>query len=173
MNNRMELYLLRHAEAVPHGDAAFDRDSDRPLTADGEKRMRRVAAGMRQLDLAADPILSSPFVRARQTAEIAAQALTAMDKLTLTDSLAADGDPAGLIAEIQRHYRSAKSILLVGHEPYLSGLISQLLTGHDTLSLNFRKAALAKLTVTSLHYGRCAALDWFLTPRQLERIAGK
>jgi phosphohistidine phosphatase SixA len=60
--------------------------------------------------------------------------------------------------------------VLVGHEPFLSGLISVLLTGKPGMKIDFKKAALCKLSVEELRFGDCASLCWLLTPRQLGRL---
>ncbi|MCL5099236.1 MAG: phosphohistidine phosphatase SixA [Candidatus Omnitrophica bacterium] len=167
----MEIYFLRHAEAVQRGSPDYPEDSGRPLNPEGEKRMYRVAKGMRKLGLSFDLILSSPFVRAQRTAEIAAEILKLKTRLEFTAHLEVNGSPEKLIAEINRNHQDAKSILLVGHEPYLSSLVSRLLTGDSNLALNFKKAGLAKLATDTLQFDRCAVLDWFMTPRQLERVS--
>ena len=167
----MNLYILRHAKAEESG-ARFPDDSKRPLTAEGEKEMFRVAEGMRELKLSFDLILSSPFVRARRTAEIVAEVF-ASDKLRLSKNLASAGDARNLIGELNDNYPSFKTILLVGHEPYLSKLVSRLSAGDERLSLRFKKAGLCKLTVGDLRFGRCATLEWLLTPRQLAVLGKK
>jgi len=166
----MELYLLRHAIAVDRGTPGYHKDSQRPLTPEGEKKMWRIAEGMKALDLSFDLILSSPYVRAKQTADIVAEVFQAQDKLELSTALTPEADPKELIAELTRHDHALDSILLVGHEPYLSGFMSKLLVGDESLSLTMKKGGLGKLTVNALRYGRCATLEWLLTPRQLRRI---
>ncbi len=166
----MELYLLRHAIAAPHGAAGYERDADRPLTAEGEKKMRRIAEGMQALDLSFDLILSSPFTRARQTAEITAKVFSAEKKLKFTDHLAVGGGTKVLIDELNGKYGSLDSILLVGHEPSLSQLISLLISGDAGLSITMKKGGLCKLTVELLRHGRCATLEWLLAPGQMTRI---
>jgi len=166
----VDLYLLRHAEAVPRGTPGYRKDNNRPLTKDGVSTMRRAAKGMRRLKLEFDLILSSPYPRARTTAEIAADALGAGKKLKLSDHLASDGDPRKLVAELNRDCSSPGSILLVGHEPYLSELICVLIGCRSGTALTLKKGGLCKVCVDSLRFGRCARLDWLLTPRQLVRI---
>jgi phosphohistidine phosphatase len=166
----MELYLLRHAIAVERGTPGYARDSDRPLTPEGEKKMWRAAEGMKALDLSFDLILTSPYLRAKQTADIVAEVFKAQDKMEMSENLTPDGDPERLIAELNRRYRSLERILLVGHEPYLSSLISVLVTGDGSLSLVMKKGGLCLLTVDSLRCGQCATLEWLLTPRQLRLI---
>jgi phosphohistidine phosphatase len=164
----MDLYILRHAKAGERG-ARFPDDSKRPLTADGEKEMFRVAEGMREIDLNFDLILTSPFVRAKRTAEIVAEVFKS-NKLRLSKNLAGGADARNLIAELNDDYPGRKNVLLVGHEPYLSELISRLSAGDERVSIHFKKAGLCKLTVGELRFGRCATLEWLLTPKQLAKL---
>ena len=73
----MKLYILRHGIAVEPGTPGYETDADRPLTSEGERKMRQIAGAMEALELSFDLILSSPYLRARQTAEIVAEVLTA------------------------------------------------------------------------------------------------
>lgn len=164
----MNLYILRHAKAGERS-ARFPDDSKRPLTPDGEKEMFRVAKGMRKMELSFGLILSSPFVRAKRTAEIVAEVFKS-NKLRLSKNLASGADARDLIHELNDDYHSFKNILLVGHEPYLSKLISRLSASDERLSLHFKKAGLCKLTVGELRFGRCATLEWLLTPKQLAAL---
>jgi len=166
----MELYLLRHAKAVVRGAAGYTDDSTRPLTPDGAKTMHRIAEGMRELGLEFDLILSSPFTRARETAEIVARVFTAERNLKFEDALAVGGNHRLLIDRLTTEYRSYKHVMLVGHEPSMSALVSLLISGDPDLSITMKKGGLCKLTVDSLKYGRCATLEWLLAPRQLIRI---
>lgn len=161
----MNLYILRHAKAGER-NARFPDDSKRPLTADGEKEMFRVAKGMREMELSFGLILSSPFVRAKRTAEIVAEVFKS-NKLRLSKNLASGADARDLIRELNDDYALFKNILLVGHEPDLSKLISRLCAGDEKFSLHFKKAGLCKLTVGELRLGHCATLEWLLTPKQL------
>ena len=166
----MDLYVLRHAIAVERGAPGFKDDSQRPLTENGAQKMRRVAEGMLTLKVSFDVILSSPFVRAKQTAEIVADVFRVNKKLEFTPHLEVGGDPKKLIGLIDQKHGSDSSILLVGHEPYLSSFISMLIAGTDSLSITMKKGGLCKLRATELRYGRCAVLEWLLTPGQLTRI---
>jgi phosphohistidine phosphatase len=165
----MLLYVLRHAIAVPHGAPGFSKDSDRPLTEKGARKMARIARVMKRLGIGYDVILTSPFPRALQTAEIVVKELGGGKSLVLTEHLAVGGDPERLIEEILTKYASAGSVMIVGHEPYLSLLISMLLSGHANLDITMKKGGLAKLNVSELTYGRCASLEWLLTPGSMTR----
>ncbi|HSB67949.1 MAG TPA: phosphohistidine phosphatase SixA [Candidatus Methylomirabilis sp.] len=166
----MELYILRHAIAVTRGTAGFPQDSERPLTDAGRAKLRRVVRGMNALGLGFDLILSSPSVRARQTAQDVASQMGAEKKLRLTPHLAPDGDPRALVRQIASLGAASGRILLVGHEPCLSELISLLVSGDARTAITLKKAGLCKLTVQRLRHGRCAVLEWLLTPGQMERI---
>ena len=161
----MELYILRHGIAAEKGDPKYPKDEDRPLTEDGQKKTLKVVRRMKELELKFDLILSSPLARARQTAEIAASVLGCRNKLKFSANLAPEGNKKDLLREIGRH----ASVLLVGHEPYLSELISTLLSGGPALAIELKKGGLCKMAVTRLSYGRCATLEWLAPPKLLIR----
>ncbi len=134
----MEVCLVRHAIAVERGAAGYSDDRVRPLTADGRKRMAEAAAGLTGL-FVAEKILSSPLLRARQTAEILGKAW----KLPVVevDGLG-NGDHAGLLETLGGV--DAERVALVGHEPWMSEFLSVLLTGDPSLvASEFRKGAAA------------------------------
>lgn len=166
----MRLSLLRHGIAVEPGSPGYEDDSQRPLTAKGEQRMGRAAKGMLALGLSYDLILTSPYRRARQTAEIVAQALKGSDRCQMSAALAPDGDLRLLIKELRSADHRQHDIMLVGHEPYLSRLISTLLTGNQDLPVLMKKGGLCTLDVEALHSSRCARLLYLLTPHQLRSL---
>jgi phosphohistidine phosphatase len=166
----MELYILRHAIAVSRDDASCPRDSHRPLTAKGTAKLRRVVRGMKALGLSIDAVLTSPYLRALQTAEIVADALGANQDVEITEHLAPDGDARALINLLASRGDTHASILVVGHEPHLGQLISLLVSGDERTAIALKKAGLCRLAIQAPRYGRCASLEWLLTPAQLERI---
>jgi len=167
----MNLYLLRHGIAVEPGTAGCTVDSERPLTSKGKSRLRTAARAMDRLDLSFDLILSSPFVRARETAEIIARHFKRRKKMAYSDELTPSGDPRLLIQQLNQFRPEPDNVLLVGHEPYLGKLIALLTAGNTSLDIDFKKGGLARLEVEFLLYGRCAKLVWLLTPRHLEMLA--
>ena len=166
----MNLCLLRHGIAVERGSPGYAQDADRPLTPEGERKLRLIAEAMQALELSFDLILSSPYLRARQTAEVVAESLDLRRQLDFSDSLVPDGSTQKLVAVLNRLRPAPEDVLLVGHEPYLSGLISLLVAGNENCSVVLKKGGLCKLTTESLKHGRCAALEWLLTPRQMARM---
>ena len=168
----MNLYLLRHGIAVETGTPGFENDSDRPLIPKGERRLRSAAAAMKKLELSFDLILSSPFVRARQTAEIVAGELKLKKRIEFFDGLLPGGNPRALIHALNELKPAPENVLLVGHEPYLSWLISLLVSGGaDAAAIEMKKGGLCKLEVGELRLGQCARLAWLLTPSQMELMA--
>jgi phosphohistidine phosphatase len=126
---------------------------------------------MRALGLTYDLLLSSPYLRARQTADIVAQILKTPEEVHLSDTLTPAGSPRQLLESLQTDYQDRQDVLLVGHEPYLSRLISTLLTGGPNLPVVMKKGGLCTLEVETLRFGRCANLVSLLTPSQLRRLA--
>jgi phosphohistidine phosphatase len=167
----MEIFLLRHGLAVERGTPGFKDDSARPLLPKGKKQLKKTARAMREMDLAFDLILSSPYLRAKETAEIVVAGLKGRQRLKFSSALAAEKEPLRLIGELQKIKPAPKTILLVGHEPFLSRLISLLVTGGPDLQMDFAKGGLAKLEVDTLQAGKCAVLAWLLTPRQMKLMA--
>jgi phosphohistidine phosphatase len=166
----MDLLLLRHAIAVDQATSDGSSDSERPLTREGEKKMRRIARAMGALDLRIDLILTSPLVRARQSAHIVAEQFGLEKSLESTSFLEPGQSLEKLVSLVQRRSKHAASIVLVGHEPALSTLISVLISGDASVSVALKKGGLCKLQADAFHYGRCASLQWLMTPRQLLQI---
>jgi phosphohistidine phosphatase len=162
----MEIYILRHAIAAARGTPGYKKDSDRPLTKEGEEKMHQIAEAMLGMGLKFDLILSSPHVRAEQTAKIVAD--TFDQEVSITKNLVPDGNALQLIAEINQ--AKSERVLLVGHEPDLSRLISVLLTGGTDSSIEMKKGGLCKLTSEKLNFGKTATLNWLLTPKQLRGL---
>jgi phosphohistidine phosphatase len=168
----MNLYIVRHAIAAQAGTAGREEDdSQRPLTDKGRKKMRKIAQGLRELEAQIDLILTSPYLRAAQTAKILAKKFDlAKDKVIFTTNLIPTGYPDQLVEEINNGYGEIENIALVGHEPSLSNLVSMLVSGDPTLSVTLKKGGVCRLTLDKLQYGRCARLDWLLSPAQLAEI---
>ena len=167
----MNLFLLRHGIAAERDTPSYERDADRPLTPKGERRLEQIADAMEAMGLTFDLIISSPYLRARQTAEIVAAALGLKKKLEFSEALTPDGDPQALVAALNKMTPQPEKVLLVGHEPFLSELISTLTSGDAHIAMDFKKGGLCKLEIETLRPGRCATLAWLLTPRQMALMA--
>ena len=162
------LMLLRHA--IAEDASASGRDEDRRLTGEGKRKLREVAAGMRALDLPVELVLTSPLIRAVETAEIVADAFGSAEDVETTSALSPGAGPDAVIAAL-RDVGRPSGIVLVGHEPDLAALASTLLTGTPSLvHMAFRKAGLAGIVVASLPPRSAGALEFFLSPGQLRKI---
>lgn len=157
--------------AVEPGTAGSETDADRPLIPQGERRLRAAAAAMKKMELSFDLILSSPFLRARQTAEIIARKLKLKTRLEISDALAPGGDTRTLLRQLNEQKPAPENVLLVGHEPYLSRLIGLLTSNSTDATVEIKKGGLGRLEIGELRPGRCAKLVWLLTPSQMELMA--
>ncbi len=159
----MLCYFLRHG---PAGDATKwqGSDFDRPLTQDGIKRIAREAKTIAALEVVPDAIVTSPLVRARQTAEIVADELKLRERLRQDDRVGL-GFSAARLTEILGDYADAQCVMLVGHEPSMSMTVGELIGGGD---VDFKKGALACMEITreSPLAGR---LLWLASPKLLTR----
>ena len=167
----MNIYILRHGIAVEPGTPGINGDPARPLTPEGEDKLKRIAAAMQAMKLTFDVILSSPYLRAKLTADLVATNLGEKKKLSLTDHLTPEGDPKKLVEQLNGLKPLPENVLLVGHEPYLSRLIGLLTSGNTGLAIDMKKGGLCKLDAEPLKYGRCAVLNWLLTPKQMALMA--
>jgi phosphohistidine phosphatase len=168
----MNLYIIRHAIAVDRGTPEYEDDSQRPLTDKGKKKMREIAKGLRALGVGFDLILSSPYVRARETAEILADVFKIKKDIQFSDNLFPMGDPDLLISEINEKY-DVDNIALVGHEPELTYLIGLLVSENAGLDMTLKKGGVCNLSAADLHHTRKATLDWLLTPGILVALGEK
>ncbi|MDK9699666.1 MAG: histidine phosphatase family protein [bacterium] len=167
----MILYLLRHTDALPIGENGNVDDRKRPLSEKGDKRAQKVGQACNVLDLKFDVLLTSGYLRAKQTAELAATQFAVPMRATVTKTLASDADPRAFIQLLLERYTGGAHILAVGHEPFLAALAGLLLdTGSDSLVLK-KGSLLALEIVEPLHEGKCARLLWSLSPNHLSLLA--
>lgn len=164
----MEIIFLRHGPAGDREDwAATGRpDAERPLTADGRKRAREAAKGLARFIETADLVATSPWARAKETAQITAKALGA--PMAESNFLLPHRSPSSLAGWLSG--LDGQRIVLVGHEPHLSKVISWLLTGNGARSLVALKKSQAVLLETKKAAPEGAALIWSLPPRALRGL---
>jgi len=160
------LYLVRHAIAAQPGKDWPD-DSKRPLTPKGIARMRKAVQGLRALDVRIDLVLSSPLVRAMQTAEILVHGLKPAPPLNVLAALAPGVAPPQL-AHALEHFRKASCLALVGHEPGI-GEVAAWLTGARA-PLPFKKGGICRIDVSALPPTGNGQLIWMATPRMLRAL---
>jgi phosphohistidine phosphatase len=138
-----QLYLLRHGVAAPYGTPGID-DDDRPLTPDGERRVRVVGRGLRRLKVKVVRIATSPLPRALKTAQIVADALGEPDLVEVVDELRAGQDASSIRSWLAT--RQETRLMVVGHNPSLSDLLALLTTGDENHAYcELRKGGVASL----------------------------
>ncbi|HKN74388.1 MAG TPA: phosphohistidine phosphatase SixA [Candidatus Acidoferrum sp.] len=166
----MEIYIVRHGIAIDREDPKCPPDPERYLTEEGIEKTKRVAAAVAALSAAPDLLLSSPYVRAMQTAEIFAAALDyPKPKIRRTDLLLPGAEPTLFFREIAKDKQSS-AIFLFGHAPQLDDIIAAALgSKHHITSLKKAGVALLELKRLSPPSGQ---LVWLAPPKLLRR-AGK
>ena len=139
----MHLYLIRHGIAVDREDPNCPPDTERPLTPKGMKRSHAAALGLRALDVKPSAVLTSPWLRAVQTAEIFCETIGyPSKKIIRTDALKGTSAPSDLMRELQS--LKARVVLCFGHEPHLHLVIGHVL--HTSAKITeLKKAGLALL----------------------------
>jgi phosphohistidine phosphatase len=162
-----ELYLIRHAIAEERGEKWPD-DNKRPLTEDGIARMRKAARGLARIGVTLDAVLTSPLVRARQTAEIVAAAGDSKPPIVNIESLTPDGGYAAIVADLEKHARKAIRIALVGHEPLIGELAARLIGSRHPIE--FKKGAVCRIDLDAIPPAGPGDLRWMLTPKILRLI---
>jgi phosphohistidine phosphatase len=157
----MELYILRHgiAEDAPAGQP----DSDRALTAEGKKKLRALLRVVKDAKVAPTLILTSPYKRAVQTAQIAAEVLGYPGDLLRTKALLPSASPTEAWSEVRAH-QGDPQVLLAGHEPLFSMLGAYLLGCRD-LQIDFKKGAVLRVDIDRFHAEPRGVLKWMLIPK--------
>jgi phosphohistidine phosphatase len=154
----MHVYLIRHGIAVDREDPNCPPDTERPLTPKGMKRSHAVALGLRTLDVTPNAVLTSPWLRAAQTAEIFCETIGyPTKKIIRTDALKGTSSPSDLLRELQS--MKARIVLCFGHEPHLHLVIGHVLHTNAKIT-ELKKAGLAVLELEhfSPPQGRLLAL---------------
>src|SRR3989442_1558781 len=168
----MDLFILRHGEADKSSDGG---DFARQLTAAGTTDVTHVAEWLKDLDMKFDVIITSPLKRAHQTASIVAKIFNIENKLMNWDELQPESNRIELYRKLSsEQFKQKSAILIVGHEPYLSSLISEIISEADDSSSHvvLKKAGLAKIRITS-QYAQImhGELEWLLSPKLMKNIS--
>jgi phosphohistidine phosphatase len=161
-----EICFFRHGIALDREDPGVTSDSERPLTEEGIRKTRAAAEGLKRMDAGFEKILTSPWLRASQTASILSEVLLLSAPEEMAE-LEGDRTPEELVGALPS--RLARRTLLVGHEPLLSATVIRILGGN--WALDFKKSGACALYVDTLPTRKPATLLWHLTSRQLRWIA--
>lgn len=165
--HRMDIYLLRHG--IAEDISSSGKDKDRVLTAEGVEKLRRSTPAIKALNVNPSRVISSHYARALQTARIVAEGLGVKELIEETDLLVPEKPPGRILEFLQQ--RKTPSVLLVGHEPHMSSLISLLLCGSPHLAITMKKGGLCKLSLSSNFEPGTATLEWLLAPKHLVSLS--
>ena len=165
MGSTQTLYLVRHAIAMERGEKWPD-DAKRPLSHAGAARMRRAVKGLGALDVTIGVVLTSPLVRAVQTAELLVRGVLPHPELVTLSALAPGVAPARVIEALAPYHKTV-GLALVGHEPGIGELAAWILGARAPLP--FKKGAICRIDVPAWP-PRHGTLVWFATPRMLRAL---
>jgi phosphohistidine phosphatase len=165
-----ELYIMRHGIAVMRTVTAMIDDAKRPLTPEGKQKMRAIASGLVRMGLEVDWILSSPLVRAVETAEIVGEMLSTKPPLDFCDALRPGGSPEALVSFLAKR-SNRRRVLVIGHEPDLSNLATRLIGAGRNANMGFKKGGCCLITFNEFPPKSPGQLVWWLTPRILRKLA--
>jgi phosphohistidine phosphatase len=161
------LYLVRHAIAFERGEDWPD-DAKRPLTHKGAARMREVVDGLLELRVELDLVITSPLVRAKQTADLIVAGWPEAPALVVSPALTPGAAAAG-VSEVLSQHTQAAGIALVGHEPGLGEIGAWLIGARHPLV--FKKGGVARIDVPAMPLGGSGALVWMATPKMLRQLS--
>ncbi len=168
----MKIYFMRHGLAVQRGSPGYQDDSERPLTDVGRKKLLAVCGGLDHLEPDWDLIVSSPYVRAKQTAEVVAEYF-GMSHLVQESEVLIPGHTLHALSSFLSSLVPVRSLLLVGHEPLLSQNISAYIFGSPHGRILMKKAGVACLEFENDIQENQGALLWLMGPSQLQRLGKK
>ncbi len=157
----MEIYLLRHG--IAEDPRPGMKDADRALTAEGKKKLREVLQVAKAAGMKPQLILTSPYRRARETAEAAVAVLGYGGELTPCPTLTPMSDPREAWGDIKA-FKDSESLLLASHEP-LTGMLIGFLLGTPNLAVDVKKGSITRVDVVNFGVNPRGVLRWMLTPK--------
>jgi phosphohistidine phosphatase len=160
----VDVYVLRHGKAEAAGPDMSD--AERRLTKKGREDIAAACRWMAAQGIRFDLIAASPLVRAQETAAIIAESLGEKDIL-VTWKVLAPGGNTDTVCHLLGKHPDRGSILLVGHEPLLSALISRIVTGEENAAIAMSKGALAKIREFTYMMSPSGELHWLVTAAQM------
>ncbi|MGD0125332.1 MAG: phosphohistidine phosphatase SixA [Terriglobia bacterium] len=164
-----ELYIMRHGLAVARGSVGFADDARRPLLPEGKEKMGEIAEGLKRVGVELDWVVSSPLVRAVETARIIAESLASSAAVDVCDAMRPGGSPEEVIAFLAKRPGRTR-VLVVGHEPDLSELAARLIGAGSHISLAFKKGGCCMISFEEFPPRSPGQLEWWLTPRLMRKL---
>jgi phosphohistidine phosphatase len=170
---QVELYFLRHGEAGKRIPVSA-RDTERALTALGKQEMEKIGRAMAKSGFEFDVVATSPLRRAKDTAVIVNKALKRKGEPEEWLELSPEGSRYSLYRRLAK-LKADSSVLCVGHEPYLTTSIAEIITrggeNSSTLRINLKKGGLARISISGFNPRINGELRWLLTPKQVRNLS--
>ena len=166
----MDVYVLRHGVADERDYRKYPDDDLRPLIPEGIDKLTRQAKGLKVLGLSVDLVISSPLVRAVQTAHVVMTGLEIAGDLAYSETLAPEAHPYLLLEELASKYSTVDKVMVVGHEPHMSSFVSMVVAGDLNGLIRMKKGALCKLRIPRVDGVRSGWLEWLMTPDQMIKL---
>ena len=164
----MELLIIRHGEAVPVDKQKIRKDADRTLTAKGRKNTAQTAKILNKMGCEPQLILTSPLVRARQTAEVLSKHLQNKAKIKESDLLKPSTPPDQILKELND--AREQSIIITGHCPVLDHLASLLISSNKDVKIQLKKSSICAISFENKIIPGQGTLEWLLQPFHINRI---
>ena len=164
----MDLFVLRHGEAGKTMSPSM-KEFERPLTEPGRKEIEAIAESLKDWELDFDKILTSPLRRAEQTATIITKNLKIQDHMENCNELKPEGSRLELYKRLSKMDQQS-SVLVVGHEPYLSIMIGDIISGNASSHIDLKKGGMARIRIDTFSPRVSGELRWLLTPKQIKKI---
>lgn len=168
----MEIYIMRHGDAIEHEAPGVASDEMRELTGKGRDESALMARMLVRLGITPDLVLTSPLIRARQTAEIVADITSTKTGASVSDELAPGGSLTGILNDILSHGRPRQSVL-VGHMPGVGQLVGLFAWQDAWLVKRFRTAEICRVDLPDDGpVPGSGDLRWTIPPRVAQRLIG-
>jgi phosphohistidine phosphatase len=165
----LDLFVLRHGDAG-RKIAAGSTDAKRALTVAGQKEIEDISKSLKDLGIKINFVITSPLKRAQETATIVAKTLKVQSKMQEWNELTPEANRIKLYGKLSS-YKQDASILIVGHNPYLSEMISEIISEDKNGHIDLKKGGVARIRITSSNPAFKGELKWLITPRLLKRLS--
>jgi phosphohistidine phosphatase len=163
----MRIVVMRHGIAIDREHPECPPDPERFLTDEGQQRTRRAARGLKRMNVRPDQVISSPWRRAVETAQICADVLGLdPDDLERRDDLLPEADPRSIVDHLRT--LDTDCSIVVGHAPHVDRLVATLLGADDRTMSSLKKSGAASIVLATADSD--AWLEWLLTPKILRRL---
>ena len=165
----MDVILIRHAEAGERDPSRWPDDSDRPITPEGRRKHLAVAKAMRRMGIEFDFLVTSPLVRARETADVTAESYGYHEPPLVDEALGPDCSAAG-VTRLLAKFPPDKAVALVGHEPSFSAVAAALIGRSGDARITLKKSGIIGITFDGAAGVGRGALSYVLKPGHMKRV---